>query len=120
MTNATMLIDGYITAWNETDPARRRDLIARIWTEDARYDDPMLSSRGHTEINAMTEAVQVKYPDHRFRRTGDVELHHDRARFTWSLAPEGGPALVQGTDFAVITEGRLSAVTGFFDQVPAA
>ena len=33
----TDLIDRYIAIWNETDAARRRDLIARTWTEDAAY-----------------------------------------------------------------------------------
>ena len=34
------------------------------------------------------------------------------------LAPEAGDAVVQGTDFGVVThDNRLDAITGFFDQV---
>ena len=65
----------------------------------------------------MIAAVQERYPGHRFRRTGEVESHHDRVRFTWDLASEEGEALVKGTDFGVVTNDRLQAITGFFDQV---
>jgi hypothetical protein len=42
MNTLTDLVDRYIATWNETDGGRRRDLIARTWTEGASYLDPML------------------------------------------------------------------------------
>jgi len=122
MTSRTDLVDRYIAMWNETDAQRRRELIARTWTEAATYVDPMLKSEGRDGIDAMVAAVQAKYPGHTFRRTGDVDAHNDRIRFAWELAPAGGPALVRGVDFGVIggPGERLAAVTGFFDAVPAA
>jgi hypothetical protein len=66
----------------------------------------------------MIVAVQERFPGHRFRRTGDVESHHDRVRFTWDLAPEDGAAVVSGTDFGIVAaNSRLAAITGFFDNV---
>ena len=44
MSDATHVIDRYIAIWNETDPARRRDLIARTWSEDASYLDPLMAA----------------------------------------------------------------------------
>jgi hypothetical protein len=120
MTELTDLIDRYIAIWNETDGERRRDLIARTWTMTASYVDPMLQSEGRAGIDAMIEGVQAKFPGHRFQRTGPVEAHHDRVRFTWALAPDGGAAIVTGTDFGVVADQRLQAVTGFFDSAPAA
>ena len=118
MNTLTDLIDRYIAAWNETDAERRRDLIARTWSEDARYLDPMLQGEGRQGIDAMIAAVQERYPGHRFRRTGEVESHHDRVRFTWDLAPEAGEPVVKGTDFGVVAvDDRLAAITGFFDEV---
>ena len=35
----TNLIDRYFDAWNETDGARRRELIAATWARDADYRD---------------------------------------------------------------------------------
>ncbi len=115
----TDLIDRYIAAWNETDAARRRDLIARTWTEGASYVDPMMNSEGHAGIDAMIAGVQAKFPGYRFSLAGKVDAYQDRVRFSWALAPEGGPALVKGTDFAVVAGDRLREVTGFLDQVPA-
>jgi len=117
MNNPTELIDRYIAVWNETDGARRRALIERTWAEHASYIDPLLEGSGHTGIDTMVQTVQDRYPGHRFRRTSDVDVHHDRVRFAWTLGPEGGPALAQGVDFGVVTDANLlSAVTGFFDQ----
>lgn len=35
MNTLSDLVDRYIAAWNETEPGRRRDLIAATWTESA-------------------------------------------------------------------------------------
>ena len=79
----------------------------------------MLQGEGGDGIDAMIAGVQDRFPGHRFRRTGDVESHHDRVRFTWELAPEAGDPVVKGTDFGVVTpHDRLQSITGFFDYVP--
>ena len=41
MADVTATVEGYIDSWNETDPDRRRAIIARVWTEDASYVDPL-------------------------------------------------------------------------------
>jgi hypothetical protein len=118
MGECTDLIDRYIETWNETDAQRRHDLIARTWTETASYVDPMLSSDGHAEIDAMIRSVHERFPGHRIRRTGDVDSHNNRVRFGWELVPENGTALVTGTDFGIVAEsGKLQAIVGFFDHV---
>lgn len=120
MNNTTELIDRYISMWNEPDAGRRGELIAQTWTEDASYLDPVMNGEGRSGIDAMVKGVQEKFPGHRFRRTSDVDTHHDRVRFTWELAPEGGPIAVSGIDFGVIADGRLQTITGFFDTTPTA
>jgi len=120
MDNLTELIDRYIAVWNETDPGHRRALITQTWTEDARYVDPVLEAAGAASIDAMVCGVHERFPGHRFRRTGDPDAHHDRVRFTWELAPEGGAAVVKGIDFAIVAGERLQTVTGFFDHVATA
>jgi hypothetical protein len=47
------LVDRYIATWNETDPAKRRDLIGRTWTAEGQYLDPLLAGEGHDGIDAM-------------------------------------------------------------------
>lgn len=114
------LVNRYIEMWNETDAASRRALIARTWTEDATYVDPMLKGDGPAGIDAMVAGVQATYPGLRFRLTSAVDAHNDRLRFTWELGAEGAAPMVKGTDYGVVAGGRLRAITGFFDQVAQA
>ncbi|RDK00372.1 nuclear transport factor 2 family protein [Paraburkholderia lacunae] len=117
----TDLIDRYFDAWNETDAARRRELIAATWTVDADYRDPLLSGAGRDGIDAMIRAVHERFPNHTFRRTTEVDGFANRLRFSWELSTPEGTAIVKGSDFGMVdANGRLQAVTGFLDQVPGA
>ncbi len=118
MDKFTELADRYIAVWNEADGSRRRELIARTWTEDARYLDPLMQGEGHAGIDGLVQGVQAQFPGHTFRRTGEVDAHHDHLRFTWELGPESAPPLVRGLDFGVNQEGRLSRDTGFLYKLP--
>jgi hypothetical protein len=115
----TELIDRYFDAWNETDAARRRELIAATWTDDADYRDPLLAGTGHDGIDAMIRAVQQRFPRHLFRRTTDVDGFANRLRFSWELTTPAGDAIVTGSDFGVVdAHGRLRSLTGFLDRSP--
>ena len=119
MTDIHRIAERYIAVWNETDPARRRALLAEHWTDDASYVDPIMRGRGHEQIGALIGAVQERFPGFRFAREGKVDGYGDSLRFSWTLGPEGEPDLIKGTDFALLDGGRLKAVTGFLDKVPA-
>jgi SnoaL-like domain len=114
-------VANYIAAWNETDPARRREIIARTWTEDGSYLDAHRDGTGHAAIDAMIAAVQEQLPGYRVRLSSGVEAHHGRVRFSWTAGgTEQAPLFLGGTDFAVLAEdGRLRAVTGFIDAMPS-
>jgi hypothetical protein len=121
MSNVNETVIGYIAAWNETDPAKRRAIIARTWAEEGSYLDGHRDSVGHEAIDGMIAAVQDTFPGYRFRLSSGIEAHHDRVRFSWSA---GGlpdtPLFFGGTDFAVLApDGRLRMVTGFTDAMPA-
>lgn len=110
------LVDRYIEMWNETDPERRRELIARIWSEDCWHVDPLAAVERREGIDELVRGVQARFPGHRFRRTSEVDCHNGQLRFSWELAPARGPVPVRGTDFGTLAEdGRLRAITAFFD-----
>ena len=112
------LASRYIALWNETDPDRRRARLAESWTEDATYADPLAQRAGHAEIDTLIMAVQQRFSGLRFALDGGADGHGDHLRFSWTLGPEDGEAVVKGTDFARIEGGRFKAVTGFLDHVP--
>jgi hypothetical protein len=117
--DARQIATRYLDAWNEADPTRRRDLIAALWTEEATYCDPLMQGEGHAGIAGLIQGVQERFPGFRFALDGRVEGHGDRLRFSWTLGPAAGEAVVKGTDFAVLSrDGRLREVTGFIDQAP--
>lgn len=120
MTDMTQLVDRYIAIWNETDPIRRRELIAQTFTEDGVHLGPLLNGDGHEGIEAMARNIQEHLPGHRFRRSGEIDAHHDRVRFTWEIfPPEGAPRFAAGVDFGVLAaDGRLRSMTAFLDQAP--
>ena len=110
----------YIDAWNETDPAVRRAAVDALYSEDARYVDPMAVAEGREAIAATIGAVQDQFPGFVFRLTGPVDAHHDQARFGWDLGPAGAPAPIVGFDAAVTDQaGRIQTVLGFLDKPPA-
>ena len=121
MSNVNETVAGYLAAWNETDPARRLDIIGRTWAEDGSYLDGHRDGTGHAAIDTMIAAVQQRFPDYRFRLSSGIEAHHDRVRFSWTAGgTEAAPLFFAGTDFGVLAaDGRLRSVTGFTDAAPA-
>lgn len=121
MTDVQQLVERYLAAWNETDAATRRREIDDIWATDATYVDPLVAVSGRDAIDATIAAVQQQFGGLTFSLAGGVDAHHDVARFTWELGTPGEEPLVVGFDVAEITaDGRLRAVRGFLDKVPAA
>ena len=121
MSDFTELAEKYIDMWNETDPSARRALINEVWSSDGRYIDPLAAVAGHDQIEAVIAAAQARFAGMTFRLASAVDAHHDQARFTWELGPDGTEAPVVGFDVAQRGgDGRLALVLGFLDKVPAA
>ncbi|WP_159714161.1 nuclear transport factor 2 family protein [Geminicoccus flavidas] len=120
MFDANAIAARYLAAWNAREPDQRQAAIAQAWTEGGSYLDPMMEAEGHAGLDAMIAAAQAHFPGLVFSLAGMPDLHHDRLRFSWTLAPAGGAPVARGTDFAVVAEdGRLAAVTGFLDREAA-
>jgi hypothetical protein len=119
MADTDTLVDNYIAMWNETDPDRRRVLVAETVSDDAEYVDPIMEGAGIDGISMMIGAAQSQFPGHRFTLVAGPEAHHDRVRFTWSLAANGAAPVAVGVDFVNLADdGRMRSITGFLE--PAA
>jgi hypothetical protein len=120
MSDVTALVESYLQAWNETDPAARRAAISTVFAPDATYTDPLADVAGIDGIDAVIGAVQAQFEGMRFVPTGPADAHHHTTRFGWALGASGSEPLVVGFDVAVLDEdGRIRAVYGFLDKVPA-
>ena len=119
MSDTTQIVDSYIAMWNEGDAQQRRELVAQTVTEDASYLDPVMAGAGIDGISEMIGGAQQQFPGHRFKLASVPDVHHDRVRFTWSLAADGGAPVATGIDFVTLADdGRMRSITGFLE--PAA
>ncbi|GAA4199700.1 nuclear transport factor 2 family protein [Microbispora amethystogenes] len=121
MTDYTALAERYIAAWNERDPEARAKAVAALWTEDGGYIDPLATVTGHEGVTAVIAGAQDMFPGFVFTLGGAVDGHHDTARFTWHLGPEGAaePVVIGFDVVAIAEDGRIGNVYGFLDKVPA-
>ncbi|MFF4951220.1 nuclear transport factor 2 family protein [Streptomyces chattanoogensis] len=112
--------DRYFAAWNATDEAVRAKAVAEAFTDDVTYTDPLADVAGHAGLAAVIAGAHGQFPGFVFRPLGDVDGHHDIARFGWELVSGDGAAPVAGFDVVRLAEdGRIRSVSGFLDRVPA-
>lgn len=113
--------NAYLAVWNESDPGERRRMLAEQWSAEANYVDPLMAATGHSDIAAMVEGARTQFPGFGFKLTCEPDGHGDFVRFSWGAGPEGGDTLIDGTDVVKLdSNGRIAAVVGFLDKVPAA
>ncbi|MDT0262107.1 nuclear transport factor 2 family protein [Jatrophihabitans lederbergiae] len=113
----TDLITNYLACWNEADSDARHALIDQCWSEAA-WPDPMTEVAGRAALNATISAVQQQFPGWS-SPVGNVDVHHNQARFQWELGPAGAEPVVIGFDVVVTdAHGRIERVLDFLDHVP--
>lgn len=119
MTDVNITIDTWFASLNELDAEKRAGLVRQAWSGDGRWVDPPFEGQGHAAINQMVEAVYQSYPEHRFRRVSELDVHHDAVRYGWELVDPDGSVVLAGTDVGTLAEdGRLRRITGFFGPLP--
>lgn len=101
------LVDRYIAVWNETDAAKRQALIARTFTADTHFVDPVQEGSGRDAIDAMVAGVQERFPGYSSagpaRPTGSATASSSagswrpRAARCWSRAPTSPPSPTAGS-----------------------
>jgi hypothetical protein len=119
MTNLARTVDAYIAMWNETDGARRADLIETAWSSDGLYVDPQFQAVGHAELGRMVATAQEQFRGHEVRRVSGLDAHHGEVRFAWEVVASDGARALAGIDTASLgADGRLQRVVGFFGDLP--
>ncbi|GAA4428942.1 nuclear transport factor 2 family protein [Georgenia halophila] len=114
------IVDRYVATWNSTSREERDGQLAEHWSSDVTYVDPLADVRGHAELSELIDGVREQFPTFTFSPLGEVDAHHQQARFRWALGPADGEPLVVGFDVIVLDDdGRIRDVRGFLDKVPA-
>lgn len=120
MHDPQQIVEQYLASFNETDGARRRELLDELYTPDSTYTDPHVEVRGTEEIDRFIAMTQERFAGFTFRLAGPIDAHHGQARFQWQAGPAEEPDQYVGFDVIVTNDGRIRSVYGFMDAAPAA
>jgi hypothetical protein len=114
------LADRYFAMWNTGDADARAEIIASTWVDEGVFVDPSFEVSGHEGLTKMVETAHQLFPGYRFTRTGDIDEHHDRLRWSWELAADGQAPVAGGTDVVTLhANGKIIEVIGFLNFAPA-
>jgi hypothetical protein len=127
--SAAELAERYVALWNESDPDRRRRMIAELWTEDGYHilQPPMeirevaaqpglgmtaiLVARGYAEIEARATTAYDQWVGSKelsFRPRDDAQRLDDVVTFHWEAVTRDGEVFALGLNFLIVTaEGRI-------------
>ena len=109
-----------LAAWNEYDPDKLRELVKAALTEDVAFTDPNYQIVGIDAFIDQVHEVRAKEGQPvRLMPTSGVDMHHDRARYTWALVRADGTRF-DGFDAVTLdlAQGKISRIDGFFGQLP--
>ena len=118
MTKTEELIDRYFDSLNETDSKRRRDLTKQVWAEKGKFGTPYGEVEGQDAIDALVAGVHKKFPNSKVRRTSKIDGFGNYLRWSFTLSEADGKPILGGVDFAIVVDGKLQLVMGFFDFAP--
>jgi hypothetical protein len=62
--------------------------------------------------------VQRKRIGHVMLRTSEVDQHHSMCRFSWCVTDPAGHRKIEGVDLAMLRDGKVCRVIGFFGPMP--
>jgi SnoaL-like domain len=114
--NLADLLDTYATSWGALPAHERLRAFEACLAEDFIYTDPNTRTTGYTELCAYMDGFQQQLPGGGFVNR-HVAQHHDCLLVSWDMTDASGAVLSPGTSFGTLgTDGRLTAMTGFFEQ----
>jgi SnoaL-like domain len=96
--------------FNERDPKRRLDVIARNYTEDVVWSDPDGTIQGHEAMNEQAQTLLDRMPDFVFSAAGPVHVSRDLGLFGFNLGVPKQPPAVSGVDVAQVRDGRIAVL----------
>ena len=115
---STLLTRNLHDVFGEGDPARRREAVDDIFTEDCVFYEPGGVYRGRDEIDRIAGAIRATHPDFQYTPTDQPEELHNAGRIRWVSGRPGETPAYAGTDFIIVRDGRIAALYLFFDKLP--
>ena len=113
--DATSLVDQWFAVWNEGDAGVRERLLAAITASGVRFGDKYTCLEGADEINSHLTAARRFMPGIRLERRGAIRHCQWQLLADWVAVSGEGEERGRDTNLFVLdTDGRITAVTGFW------
>jgi hypothetical protein len=103
--NTEQFVKDYIAAWSTEDDATRKELVAKVYADDASFyahahgDDPV-ECHGTTEIVANMRQVNVRLVQGKGLITESIGFaaNHDALKVSWQMMTPDGKVAMTGMD----------------------
>jgi hypothetical protein len=105
-----LMLANLFAVFNERDPKRRLDVIARNYTEDVIWSDPDGTTQGHEAMNEQAQKLLNRMPDFVFSAAGPVHVNRDLGLLSFNLGVPKQPPAVTGVDVALVRDGRIAVL----------
>jgi SnoaL-like domain len=110
MTNNDLarLLERYIGAWNDPDPARRAAAARKLWAPDGALINARQEYRGHEAvIRAIARSYERFVSDgYRYRAREGTTSHHDGVCLLWEMLDPEGSVDSAGANFLLFDRDR--------------
>jgi uncharacterized protein YndB with AHSA1/START domain len=112
---AEAVVDGWFTAWNESDAARRDHAIGQLAVAGVAFHDRYSCVTSLDDLRAHLAAIHRFMPGMRVARAGVVRQCQGQAIADWTATGPDGTARGSGTNvFEFDADGRVAKVIGFW------
>jgi hypothetical protein len=104
----TTAVDQLLAAWNDPNPAKRRERIDAVWGPASVFADPGVTVIGVDALFKYLDQLRETDPGYRIRRTSRIFIDHGSCAFTWRGDTSGGLRLQGIAHVVVSAEGRIT------------
>jgi hypothetical protein len=113
---AADLVDGWFAAWSNPDAATREATLAGVASADVAFRDQFSLVTGIDDLRPHLAAVHRFMPGLRLTREGAVRQCQGTVLADWVARGDDGQERGRGTNvFVLAPDGRIAAVTGFWN-----
>ncbi|MET3501334.1 hypothetical protein ABIC45_002946 [Mucilaginibacter rubeus] len=109
----TELQNIHVAAWNETDAAKRDELLETIYSEDVKMYDKDFILNGLRSVSDFIGKLIAEDPAYHFAAARAIEPLQDSARFYGHINTSGGP--LNSMDFFLLEDGKVKHLYAFME-----
>ena len=105
-----LMLENLFLVFNERDRERRREVIARNYTEDVTWTDPEGTTEGREALSEGAQKLLDRLPDSVLSAAGAVHVSGDLGLLAFHHGVPGRPPAVSGVDVALVRDGQIAVL----------